>query len=648
MDNLNILLVCDEGDKSRKVEALISEQGQGKFTLVTRNTLADASVALSDQVFDLLMLYLKDTNPSDEALLESIKEKHPNLNVVLLNDSSGRIENKDAKSNEDAGLELSFGCLKEHLNLKRALQTTEQCFQDFFEEDTDWIWGTDSDLRFNKFSDNFEMMSGMTRETFLSKQMSDVCDLESFGGDIEDFDRYTGNREPFRRIKFWSKDSSGMMQWFLMTGYPVFDHDNQFAGYKCSGKDVTLEKYAEQEVAQNKATLESILNYSNEGIMVLNAIFSSNGELADFSVSRVNKAAEEIIGSKHNNVIGKLMKIELPFLVNYGVFSLSEETLLKDEDFEVEVSFDEDRIKGWYRISGVKLSNSVILTFIDINNQKKAELEGRQASRLEAVGQLAGGIAHEINTPIQFIGDNLRFLLDAQESFGRVRDKYLALIETLKDKETFSAEIKSIEETEEEEDLQFLLEEIPLSLQQSLEGTGQVRDIVMAMKEFSHPGTKSSSNVDINHALETMLTVSKNEWKHCSDIELDLSPSMPFVMAMPSDLNQVFLILIVNAAHAIKEKDQNQKGLIRINTSHDDQWAEVRISDSGTGIPDEIAHKIYDPFFTTKDVGQGTGQGLSIAYDIITNKHQGKIDFETRPEQGTTFIIRLPIGEMKP
>ena len=181
---------------------------------------------------------------------------------------------------------------------------------------------------------------------------------------------------------------------------------------------------------------------------------------------------------------------------------------------------------------------------------------------------------------------------------------------------------------------------------QSRDGIERVAEIVRAMKEFSHPGGTEMTSVDINAALQSTVTVAGNEWKHVADLELDLDPALPQVQCLPGDVNQVFLNLIVNAAHAIGDQQaagSRAKGIIRIRTSSSDDAVVIRITDTGGGIPEEIRERVFDPFFTTKEVGRGTGQGLAIAYNVIVNKHGGELDFTSEPGVGTEFEITLPI-----
>jgi signal transduction histidine kinase len=167
------------------------------------------------------------------------------------------------------------------------------------------------------------------------------------------------------------------------------------------------------------------------------------------------------------------------------------------------------------------------------------------------------------------------------------------------------------------------------------------------MKEFSHPDTKEKIPLDLNHAINSTITVARNEWKYVADMETDFDSSLPLVSCLPGEINQVILNLIVNAAHAIADvvkKGGLEKGKIKVQTRNCSEWAEIRIQDSGTGIPKKVQSRIFDPFFTTKEIGKGTGQGLAIARSVIVDKHGGSIHFETEEGKGTTFIIRLPLN----
>ena len=301
-------------------------------------------------------------------------------------------------------------------------------------------------------------------------------------------------------------------------------------------------------------------------------------------------------------------------------------------------------------LTRMELAGKVLLqgTVRDITEQKSLEVQLTQARKLEAVGQLAAGIAHEINTPIQYVGDNNQFMSEAFCHFIKILKLYDQLAKRAASGQNCQDLIQDINTAVEDADLEYLKEEIPPAIQQTLEGVERISEIVRSMKEFSHPGVKEKIAVDINRALENTLTVSRNEWKYLAEIKTDLDPSLPLILCLPGELNQVFLNIIINAAQAISENKNSSstaKGIIKIITRIKEKHLVVRISDTGPGIPQKIQSRIFDPFFTTKEVGKGTGQGLAISRSIVVEQHQGTLDFETDPQNGTTFIIHLPIHE---
>ncbi len=294
----------------------------------------------------------------------------------------------------------------------------------------------------------------------------------------------------------------------------------------------------------------------------------------------------------------------------------------------------------------------IVESCIDVSEKKSAEQEQlrlerelSRAHKLESIGTLAAGVAHEINTPIQFIGDNTQF---AEESvadlFGAIAS-YQKLLEDLQEKHGLDVS-KSLEKIEDDGDLEYLVDELPKSLKQTLDGVGHVTDIVKAMKDFSHIGSSEDmQKEDMNHAIETTITISKNEWKYVADIDRDLDDLLPQASCYIGEIKQVLLNLIVNAAHTIKDKLDSEnstgKGLIKIRTYQEGETVVIAITDSGMGVPEEHKDNLFVPFYTTKEVSKGTGQGLSVAYNIIVEKHGGKIWFETEQGVGTTFFIAL-------
>ena len=289
--------------------------------------------------------------------------------------------------------------------------------------------------------------------------------------------------------------------------------------------------------------------------------------------------------------------------------------------------------------------------FTDITDRKRAEAALRQSERqlvqaqkLESIGLLAAGIAHEINTPIQYVGDNAKFLEEAFRDLTRFVGPQREIAEALRRSQEPGL-AAALDQIFQEVDVDYLREEVPKAIGQLSEGVEQVARIVRAMKEFSHPGPVERVPLDINRAIESTILVSKNEWKYVAELTTNFDPALPLVPCVAGEFNQVVLNLIVNAAHAIADvmKTTRAKGVIKISTRRRGEWAEVRVTDTGTGIPEAIQAKVFDPFFTTKEVGKGTGQGLSIAHAVIVQKHRGTLRFETELAVGTTFIIQIPL-----
>ncbi|MGB2605443.1 MAG: ATP-binding protein, partial [Candidatus Sulfotelmatobacter sp.] len=293
-----------------------------------------------------------------------------------------------------------------------------------------------------------------------------------------------------------------------------------------------------------------------------------------------------------------------------------------------------------------KSVGGLLITGAEISERIRLEQQLRQAQKLEAIGQLAAGIAHEINTPIQYVGDNATFIKQSWSSISNVARAAQRLDDESKSGAVSAEATACLRRCIQEADLDYLIEEIPKAIDQSLDGVSRVAKIVRAMKDFSHPSSEEKALVDINRAIETTITVARNEWKYVCEVETTLEPELPLVRCHAGEFNQVILNLLINAAHAIRGvvgEGTDRKGKIRVATRHDGNEVEISIQDTGCGIPKEIQSRIFEPFFTTKPVGQGTGQGLALAHTSIVRRHDGRLWFETIEGEGTTFFIRLPI-----
>jgi len=306
------------------------------------------------------------------------------------------------------------------------------------------------------------------------------------------------------------------------------------------------------------------------------------------------------------------------------------------EDFPVEVSLTPIVHEG---------KSLLYCVWRDLTELKRAEAELRQAQKLQAVGQLAAGVAHEINTPAQFVGDSLHFLSDSfrdmQNLLGKYRKALAALLADA-ERERVQSELAAAEEAADHE---YVSENAPRAFERALDGVARISTLVQAMKEFAHPGNKEKTPTDLNRALTTTLTIAKNEYKLVADVETDFG-ELPPVACISGELNQVFLNLIVNAAHAIADvvSESGGRGVIRVRTRQNGGQVRIEISDTGGGIPDSVQPRVFEPFFTTKEVGRGSGQGLAIARSVVVEKHGGGLTFESTLGEGTTFAVVLPVS----
>jgi PAS domain S-box-containing protein len=402
---------------------------------------------------------------------------------------------------------------------------------------------------------------------------------------------------------------------------------------------------AERLARLNEVRLNAIIEGAREGIVRLGP---------DGHVRSWNPAAAQLFESTWPQTQGK------PFLT-LAVPQESQETFLAWLT-RVDTNERVDSADYWHEDSFVTgtgrvflaecsaarrdpmLDDEVTLFIRDISLAKQMEAELSQAQKLESVGRLAAGIAHEINTPVQFVSDSCFFVGDAFQAMARLVAGYNALVGTIPQelRHAFLAEAAALQE---EADLTYVLESTPKALETMVEGLKRVAELVAGMRNFAHPDQKEMVLVDLNQALKSTLTIARNEYKYVAELETDLA-DLPQVICHAREVNQVVLNIIVNSAHAIAEvvKGSDKKGLIRVLSRVDQDSVVISIADSGGGIPAEIQARIFDPFFTTKEVGRGTGQGLAIARSVIVEKHGGQLSFETELGKGTTFHVRLPIA----
>ncbi len=375
-------------------------------------------------------------------------------------------------------------------------------------------------------------------------------------------------------------------------------------------------------------------------------------------IVRLNRPMAEAFGMHPREVIGRKC-FELAHNSNHPPGYCPHRLMIKSDE-TVQIESFEKRLGGHIEITATPFRDpdGTVIGSVhivrNINHRKEAEAEKErmnlqllQTHKLEAVGQLAAGIAHEINTPIQYVGSNLDFFLEAFEDITTFVDAVCKGAENSPNQQVLNEE--EVQRLLEEIDWQYLDSEVPSALKQAKEGVSRITKIVRAMKEFSHPGNKEKTPTEINKIIETAVTISKNEWKYCSEVRLQLQEDLPLVPCLRDELGQVLLNMLVNASQAISaklgENPEGEKGQITIKTAKEDGSVRITIQDTGTGIPKDIRQKIFEPFFTTKSVGKGTGQGLAISRDVIVKKHGGDISVESIEGKGTTFTITIPLAE---
>lgn len=358
-------------------------------------------------------------------------------------------------------------------------------------------------------------------------------------------------------------------------------------------------------------------------------------------IQSANTAASELLGYTQEEILGQPLSIL--GTANQPLNLQSLEELVRAESHReislqtrsgalVPVLLSSSGIYDGARLTGIAC------VALDISRNKMLESQLLQSEKMASIGQLAAGVAHEINNPMGFIYSNLGTLSGYIEDLSQLLKKYETLEQSVQEGELdmASSNLDALTAEKERIDLAYLMDDIGDLITESLDGADRVRKIVLNLKEFSHVGRAEKMPSDLNAGLESTLNIVRNELKYKTTVEKELG-DIPLVPCFMQEINQVFMNLLVNAGQAIADQ-----GTIHIRTYREEEWICVRVTDSGKGMSPEVQKRIFEPFFTTKRVGEGTGLGLSMAYQIIVEKHGGQLLVESTEGQGTTFTVRLP------
>ncbi|MGE4553336.1 MAG: PAS domain-containing protein [Desulfovibrionaceae bacterium] len=501
----------------------------------------------------------------------------------------------------------------------------------------------DQKLRYQFVNNAFARMLHRSRADIEGRPVAEVLVGESLEKARPDMERALRG-EAGTHENFLDDPDTGQRRVYEVHYTPGFGEDGCVQGYSVIGLDVTARKHSEEEVREQRALLQSIVDGMEAAIYFV--------DREQRRVMDVNGVGERLLGLSRDEIVGRDA---------VGLLCLREDNrpdtpcqLLEEKTLHKELLLtrrDGQMVPVVCSVLPVRMGgrDCLVKIFFDASRRKALERRLAYAQKLESVGQLAAGIAHEINTPIQYVGSNLKFFELAMrrgEELHTAHQALAGLVRALPQRSPeLDAALARVDETVARTKPDMLFAESRDALRDSVEGVERVASIVLAMKKFSHPDVEEKKQVNINDAVQNTVTITRNEWKYVADLEMDLAPDLPIVRCVPGDLNQVLLNLIVNAAHAIGDmvSGTGAKGTITVRTRPGPGGVEIEVTDTGCGIPPENQSRIFDPFFTTKPVGKGTGQGLAITLAVI-QKHGGSIDFQSEPGAGTRFVVRLPVG----
>lgn len=613
---------------------------------------------------ELIGKTLADVLPAEEAefFLQQIRR-------TLRSNQTQIVERKRLINNSTVWFEARISPLDENTvfliarditvrkNHEARISESESRYRDLFENANDIIYTLDLNGNYTSLNKAGERITGYTETEVVGTNFARTIQPEYLEIAKQNLaEKFVGEKtSTVYEIGIVAKDNSPIL---LETSTRLIRRDGEIVGVQGISREIGERKRHEQALQESEARYRRLVELSPDAIII------HRGETIVYSNSAGAKlhgvaAAADLIGRSVLDFVAPEKR---------AAAARSLEKAQTGGDAEPVRNFSQTIVRADQRIIEVEASAITILyegewaaqiVLRDVTARKRLEDQLRQAQKLESVGQLAAGIAHEINTPLQYVGDNTRFLNGAFADLNRAFDKYGELLDACRTRRAAAGHddchdaprirqtIAQVEEALRDCDIEYLAAEIPRAIAQSLDGIERVTKIVQSMRDFAHPGSIKMESIDLNRSIESTITVASNEWKRVAELETRFDEQLPPIACAGGEINQVVLNLIINAVHAVGEANGDgatQKGRIIVETRRAGaDWAEVRVSDSGAGIPPAIRDRIFDPFFTTKPVGKGTGQGLAISRRLIA-KHNGSLTFETEIGRGTTFIIKLPIN----
>jgi PAS domain S-box-containing protein len=530
---------------------------------------------------------------------------------------------------------------------ERALGDSEERFRTAFEETNIGmaiVSGTGTVLRVNQALE--QTILGYEREELLGRHILDLTHPDDFENDVAIGALLASGAQTSVEHERRYRHRNGYWVWCTLNLSAIYDDDGGIGQFVVQVQDATQRRAIEQFLRETESRYRSLVEHL--------PLITYRDRLDEHSSNLfISPQAEALLGHPLQDWVddphtfARSVHPEDREHVMAAIRAANDER--RDLTVEFRVLTADGRVATFlkegaivYGADGEPLYRQGYL--MDVTERRALEDQLRLAQKLESVGSMAAGIAHEINTPVQFIGDSMAFVREAVDDLMRLGDEAGAAVAAIPGPEGDAARAR-LAAAEEDADLEYLRERLPKAFDRTVDGVERVAAIVRAMKAFSHPSNGVHAPVDLNEAVRTTLMVAKAEYKYVADVALDLDDALPLVSGEAGELNQVLLNLIVNAAHAIGDAQADgERGRIAISTARDGDAVRLAVSDTGPGIPEDVRTRIFDPFFTTKEVGRGTGQGLAITRSIVVDHHGGRIDVDTAEGRGTTMTITLPTG----